>query len=101
MADAFHRVRQQAGRPTADKLEIHRIVSLPVIDAVDEATIEAFCEEEVEARFFMEGFRLFGTQVGAVLAWDLYDGLFAPIGVGWGKTLLTLMIANYAFAHQD
>lgn len=101
MTDAFRNVRRRTKRDTADSLEIHRIVNLPVVDEVDEATIEAFCAEEVQARYFEEGFRLFPTQVGAVLAWDLYDGLFAPIGVGWGKTLITLMIANRAYERGD
>lgn len=97
MADPFRNVRAHRGRDTADSLEISRIVSIPVVDQVDTATIEAFCAEEVQARYFEEGFRLFPTQVGAVLAWDLHGGLFAPIGVGWGKTLITLMIANRAY----
>lgn len=101
MADPFARVRKQGGRDTADSLEIHRIVNLPVVNEVDEATIEAFCAEEVQAHYFEEGFRLYATQVGAVLAWDLYDGLFAPIGVGWGKTLITLMIANRSYERGD
>lgn len=101
MGDPFRRARPAKGRDTADTLEIARIVALPIVPAVDEAVIEAFCAEEVQARYFEEGFRLFGTQVGAVLAWDLYGGLFAPIGVGWGKTLITLMIANRAYERGE
>lgn len=78
-----------------------RIVRLPIVELPTEQEIEAFCEEEVEARHFEDGFRLFPTQVGAVLAYDLYGGLFAPIGVGWGKTLITLMVANRAFVRRE
>jgi len=96
-SDPFRKARPHQGRDTADSLEIQRICALPIIDQPDGAAIEAFCEQEVQARYFEEGFRLFPQQVGAVLAWDLYDGLFAPIGVGWGKTLITLMIAERAY----
>ncbi len=101
MSDPFRRTQNQQGRDTADSLEIARIIALPLVEEVDEATIEAFCAEEVQGRFFEEGFRLFGTQVGAVLAYDLYGGGFFPIGVGWGKTLITLMIANRAYERGE
>lgn len=101
MADPFKKARSAKGRDTADSLEIDRIIRLPTVPAVDEAVIDAFCAEEVQARYFEEGFRLFGTQVGAVLAWDLYGGGFFPIGVGWGKTLITLMIANRAYERGE
>lgn len=97
MADPFRNTRGKQGRDTADSLEIQRIVALPIVELPAPEEIEAFCREEVDAHYFEDGFRLFATQVGAVLAWDLYDGLFAPIGVGWGKTLITLMIANRAY----
>jgi len=88
-------------RDTADSLEIQRIVSLPVVHEAEPEVIEAFCSDEVQGRYFEEGFRLFGTQVGAILAYDLYGGGFFPIGVGWGKTLITLMIANRAYLRGD
>jgi len=100
MSDPFRKARGKK-RDTADSLEIQRIISLPVVDEVDQETIEAFCSDEVQGRYFEEGFRLFGTQVGAVLAYDLYGGGFFPIGVGWGKTLITLMIANRAYLRGD
>lgn len=100
--DPFARARLTARRDTADSLEIQRIVGLPIVELPTKEEVEAFCREEVDARYYDDGFRLFDTQVGAVLAWDLYGGLFAPIGVGWGKTLITLMIANRAFmGHQS
>ena len=100
MADPFRKARGKK-RDTADSLEIQRIIEIPVVDDVDQDVIEAFCEDEVQARYFEEGFRLFGTQVGAVLAYDLYGGGFFPIGVGWGKTLITLMIANRAYLRGE
>lgn len=101
MSEAFRNTKGKRGRDTADSLEIERICSLPLVDEVDEATIEAFCSDEVNGRYFEEGFRMFGTQVGAVLAYDLYGGGFFPIGVGWGKTLISLMIANRAYERGE
>lgn len=100
-ADPFLSARTGKHRDTASSLEIDRIIRLPIIEHPTTEEMEAFCEEELEARYFEDGFRLFPTQVGAVLAYDLYGGLFAPIGVGWGKTLITLMIANRAFQRKE
>ena len=100
MSDPFRKTRGKK-RDTADSLEIQRIISLPVVDEVDQDIIDAFCAEEVQGRYFEEGWRLFSTQVGAVLAYDLYGGGFFPIGVGWGKTLITLMIANRAYERGE
>lgn len=96
MTDLFAKVKA-THRDTSGSLEIDRIVHLPVIELPTPEEVEAFCQEEVQARYFDEGFRLFPTQVGSVLAYDLYDGGFFPVGVGWGKTLITLMIANRAY----
>lgn len=100
MANPFRNTPSKR-RDTADSLEIDRIVGLPVVHEVDKDVIEAFCSDEVQGRYFEEGFRLFGTQVGAIIAYDLYGGGFFPIGVGWGKTLITLMIANRAYLRGD
>ena len=99
--DRFAKRTGEHRRDTASSLEVDRIVRLPIVELPTSEEIEAFCEEEVEARHFEDGFRLFPTQVGAVLAYDLYGGLFAPIGVGWGKTLITLMVANRAFNRKE
>lgn len=99
--DPFARARKNAKRDTADSLEIQRIVRLPIVELPTPEEVDAFCREEVQARYYDDNFRLFNTQVGAVLAYDLYGGLFAPIGVGWGKTLITLMIANRAFERRE
>lgn len=83
-------------RDTAGSLEIDRIVGLPIIPALLPEEVEAFSEQEIQARYFETGFRFFGTQAAAILAYDTFGGLFAPIGVGWGKTLITLMVADRA-----
>ena len=88
-------------RDTADSLEIDRIVALPISETVDDAVVEAFCKQEVRPEYYDQGFRLFPSQVGAVLAYDIHGGAFLPIGVGWGKTLISLMIANRAWKRGE
>ena len=83
-------------RDTAGSLEISRIIRLPIVPELLPEEVDAFSEQEIQARYSESGFRLFPTQAAAVLAYDIYGGLFAPIGVGWGKTLITLMIADRA-----
>lgn len=83
-------------RDTAGSLEIDRIIGLPVIPELLPLEVEVFSEQEIQARYFEDGFRLFPVQAASVLAYDTYGGLFGPVGVGWGKTLITLMIADRA-----
>lgn len=78
--------------------EISRVISLPCVRPMDEHEIECFNRDHIQAQYFEKGFRLFNTQAEAVSAYELFGGLFAPIGVGWGKTLITLMVANAAYA---
>lgn len=88
-------------RDTADVLEVSRICSLPVIGLPTPEEVEAVSREVVQGEHFERGFRLHPEQAGGVLAFDLYDGLFGPIGVGRGKTLLTLLIVDRAFRRGD
>ncbi len=77
--------------------ELARITKMQVIEPMDKSEVAAYQNENVLSHALQEGFRLFDLQCEAGLAYDLYNGLFAPIGVGWGKTLITLMIANKAY----
>lgn len=88
-------------RDTADSLEIERICALSVTELPDAAATEAVSREVVQGSEFEAGFRLHPCQAGALLAFDLYDGLFAPIGVGWGKTYISLLVADRAFCRNE
>lgn len=81
----------------AQYAEINRITSMPLVYDMNQAELEEFNREHILADAFDSGFRLFPVQANAVLAYFMYSGLFGPIGVGWGKTLITLMIANMAY----
>ena len=86
-------------RDTAGSLEIGRIVSIPIEEMLTDDEMEEFSRLEIQASYFDDGFRLLSTQCGAVIAYDNVGGLFANIGVGWGKTLITLMIADRAMSN--
>lgn len=95
MSDIFSKV-SVGKRDTASSLEMQRITKLPVVPTLSAEEIDAFCMEHVQANYYEAGFRLLHTQASAVLAYIMFGGVFGPIGVGWGKTLITLMIADLA-----
>lgn len=77
--------------------EVHRICDLPVREGMAPEEIEYFQRTHVQAEAYQEGFRLLPKQIEAVLEYELTGGLVAPLGVGSGKTLVTLMVANKAY----
>ncbi len=79
--------------------EMERILSLAVVPDMTEAEVDAFTKLHVLAAAYADGFRLFRSQAEGLDAYIKTGGLLGPIAVGWGKTLLTLMIANYAFGN--
>lgn len=81
--------------------EFGRILRLPVEPPMTQAEAEEFSRARVLAQAYASGFRLFPVQAQAVRDFERLDGLFAPIGVGWGKTLVTLMIAESAYRRNS
>lgn len=77
--------------------EIRRIIGMPIVFDMDSREYEVYCKNNILASAYDGGFRLYHVQAEAVAAFELYNGLFAPIGVGWGKTLIGLMVANKAY----
>lgn len=80
--------------------EIQRILALPVSPPMGDREAEEFSRQRILAQAYLEGFRLFPVQAQAVRDFEQMGGLLAPIGVGWGKTLVTLMIAESAYRQQ-
>lgn len=78
--------------------EVRRILGLDVIAELTPEDIQQVSDEVVlaEAAAADPPFRLFLPQASALVAYKLAGGLFAPIGVGFGKTLVCLLIAHYA-----
>lgn len=87
----------EVGANYMEAAEIKRIVGLPAIRPMDTAELEEFNRTHVLALPFLNGFRLFPIQAEALAAYETYGGLFAPIGVGWGKTAVTLLCAEHAY----
>lgn len=77
--------------------EVTRIVQLPLVLPMSDAEFEDFQYKHVQAPALREGFRLFRTQADMVNTYEKTGGGFFPVGVGWGKTLATLMIAQKAW----
>lgn len=77
--------------------EIARICDLPIKLKESFESVENFNRNNMLARAAAEGFRFFDIQVSAIKAFEDSGTLFAPIGVGWGKTLITIAIASKAY----
>lgn len=78
-----------------DVQEIVRICSLPIERTqLSPEEVEQISRENLLATAFAKGKRLLEPQARAVLAYDKVAGGFFPIGVGWGKTGISLMVAE-------
>jgi hypothetical protein len=81
--------------------EIRRITSLPMRRRMSEPEVLAYSLQHVTAQKFDEGFRFFRNQAEALQTYEQSKCLFAPIGVGWGKTLISLGIAQRAITQGN
>lgn len=77
--------------------EILRICNLPVAQAMADYQLELFSQTHIQAHAYQAGFRLLRVQAEGLAEFERLGGLFAPIPVGDGKTLLSLMIADFAY----
>jgi hypothetical protein len=77
--------------------EIRRIVTMPVWGGMTDVEYEEYNRLNVNAQFFSEGWRLFNVQADAVAIYEATGGLLAPVKVGGGKTLISLMVAEKAY----
>lgn len=77
--------------------EIRRIVNLPVNQGMTEEEVRAFSAMTVNAEYYQKGFRLLKPQAEALMAYQMIDGAFLPVGVGCGKTGISLMIPEAAY----
>lgn len=83
----------------AQYAEIHRVLELPMYDGLSEAEYEEYNRMNVLASAYDSGFRLFPVQADAVSTYEMQGtGGFFPIGVGFGKTAITLMISHKAWS---
>ena len=75
--------------------EINRIVALPIIGYPTEEEID------LVSKYYCPGggLDLYPEQVNAMMQYYEYNGLIAPIPVGCGKTLISVLIANDAYSY--
>ena len=81
----------------ANNAEMNRIINVPVSEPMDAEKLELFNYYHILGEVYQKGWRLFPTQAQALKEFQETGGGFFPIGVGWGKTNITLMVANHAY----
>lgn len=90
----------------AQYAEINRITELPIVHSMTPEEVEAYSRANVLVEAWNNpsmgvrgnpGFRLFAEQAECVFAYEMVGGLIGALGVGDGKTAVTLMIADKAF----
>jgi len=74
--------------------EVERICSIPPWTPLTKEDIDDISWHYVKPEYYEKGFRLNYEQATAMCMWNDYHGLFGPIKVGKGKTLIALLIAN-------
>ena len=88
--------REAVGIAPGSCSEVTRICDLPIRSPMSEEDLEAFQRTHILARAYDDGFRFWRIQAEAIRAYEETGGLFGAIGVGWGKTLITQVIADLA-----
>lgn len=80
-----------------DRREIERILALPYSLNLDKSETDAISRLRLLAEPYESGYRLFSEQASAITAYDQVAGGFFPVGVGWGKTGISVMVAEAAW----
>lgn len=94
---AFHTEQSLAEADPHAYSEVKRICDLPIIQRLEPEEVEEVSRRWLLAEAFNRGDRLFREQAEAILAWETWDRNFNPIGVGWGKGLIDLMLFEHSF----
>lgn len=103
----LQKVRKEASSPlpkspsrlSADpgQSEVRRILNLPVVEPMTKAEAEEFSRENALAHAFATGFRFKVDQARAMSTYAERGGVFAPVSVGGGKTLIGLQCAQTCY----
>lgn len=87
-------VNYERGNNPTGFAESDRIVALPESEPITPEEVDAISREELLRSFYDGGGRLFKQQAWAVRDWKRHRKLFGKIAVGWGKSLLSVLIAR-------
>jgi len=74
--------------------EVKRICDMPQKREISEDLIQALSENYLKPEILAQGIALRPSQADGLIQFASADGLFAPIGAGGGKTLLSLLLAH-------
>lgn len=84
-----------------NQAELIRICSLPIIPDLTPEQVEEMSRRFILAPAYKAGIRLKPKQAEGLAHYIFFGGVLGPIPVGYGKTLLALLICNYAFANEQ
>jgi len=89
--------KKAAASHYSKNIEMDRITKIPVSVPMDAERLELFNYYHILGDAYQKGWRLFPTQAQSFCEFKEIGGGFFPVGVGWGKTLITMMCANHAY----
>ena len=93
----FSQLNRYRKAASVDLADIDRIVSLPIIPEITEEEAEEVSRRWLLAPAFKSGRRLLSTQAEGINAFEHFGAGFFKLGVGWGKTGLSLLCAEHAY----
>lgn len=77
--------------------DMQRIIDIPCYSGMTQPELDAYSRMNILSQAYDNGFRFLKPQAEAIASYEAHGGLLAPIGVGFGKTLATLAIAEKAW----
>lgn len=89
--------RRQVLENPGEYVEVRRICNIPIRPDMTPEEIESFNRGYLLAPAYDSGWRMWGVQCMGIKDYREDGGLFCPIGVGWGKTILTQAVASEAY----
>lgn len=93
----FAKLERYRKKASPDLNDLERILALPIVPDHDGRQVEDFSRGHLLATAFERGARFLPTQSSAIASFLDTGGGFFPIGVGWGKTGISLYIAELAY----
>jgi len=76
--------------------ELKRITEQPIVELLTKKEADKVSRRKIQSKAYKEeNFRLNVYQASAITTIEKYNGMLGPIGVGKGKTLISLMAAQH------
>lgn len=98
--DRIAKLKRYSKQASPDVGDMERILALDIVEQHTPEQVEAYSREHMQATAFERGDRFFATQSSALEAFETCIGGFFPIGVGWGKTGISLYTAELGFSRM-